>query len=286
MPLRMGLQRFHELRGAAKGTAFRAHQIDRLRQLQKAQRIGDVRAAATDLLGDLVTVFVNYACHPTTLAWENRLLSPDFVGAAREILEQAFEAPALFLQGASGDLAPRDNYVGDVAVADQNGRQLGYAAAAAIEAVIDTRDYETKRYLVMVTKLGQAKKTEFKEYDSRNATLVAINLSDGDELVEVVVFDGRGSRAPDSPASRNRRRRAVERKLGPSWPYGPALVSRRVSPATRWSRARSQRAVPSGVPGGHGRTVRHRRRPALPAGPGPRPRRWCARRRAGTARPR
>ncbi len=59
-----------------------------------------------------------------------------------------------------------------------------------IEAVIDTRDYETKRYLVMVTKLGQTKKTEFKEYDSRNSTLVAINLADDDELVEVRTTNG------------------------------------------------------------------------------------------------
>ncbi len=59
-----------------------------------------------------------------------------------------------------------------------------------IEAVIDTRDYETNRYLVMFTKLGQAKKTEFKEYDSRNATLVAINLEDDDELVAVRTTNG------------------------------------------------------------------------------------------------
>jgi len=59
-----------------------------------------------------------------------------------------------------------------------------------IEAVIDTRDYETNRYLVMVTKNGQAKKTEFKEYDSRNSTLVAINLTDGDELVTVRTTSG------------------------------------------------------------------------------------------------
>ena len=59
-----------------------------------------------------------------------------------------------------------------------------------IEAVIDTRDYETNRYLVMVTKLGQAKKTEFKEYDSRNSTLVAINLDDEDELVAVRTTNG------------------------------------------------------------------------------------------------
>jgi DNA gyrase subunit A len=59
-----------------------------------------------------------------------------------------------------------------------------------IEAVIDTRDYETNRYLVMVTKKGQAKKTEFKEYDSRNSTLVAINLNDDDELVAVRTTNG------------------------------------------------------------------------------------------------
>jgi DNA gyrase subunit A len=59
-----------------------------------------------------------------------------------------------------------------------------------IEAVIDTRDYETNRYLVMMTKMGQAKKTEFKEYDSRNATLVAINLADDDELVAVRTTNG------------------------------------------------------------------------------------------------
>ena len=59
-----------------------------------------------------------------------------------------------------------------------------------IEAVIDTRDYETNRYLVMVTRLGLAKKTALKEYESRNQTLVAINLEEGDELVAVRATDG------------------------------------------------------------------------------------------------
>jgi DNA gyrase subunit A len=59
-----------------------------------------------------------------------------------------------------------------------------------VQAVIDTRDYETNRYLVMVTKSGQAKKTELKEYDSRNQTLIAINLADDDELVAVRTTNG------------------------------------------------------------------------------------------------
>jgi neutral/alkaline ceramidase-like enzyme len=92
-------------------------------------------AKVTGEEGNLRATLFNYACHPTTLAWQNRLLSPDYIGAAREVLDAAFGVPALFLQGASGELAPRDDYVGDTAVADRNGRQLGYAAAAAIESL-------------------------------------------------------------------------------------------------------------------------------------------------------
>jgi hypothetical protein len=85
--------------------------------------------------GKCLATIVNYACHPTTLAWDNTAISPDYVGAMREVVEQATGAPCLFLQGASGDLGPREGFVGDWAVADRNGRQLGYAALAALEAL-------------------------------------------------------------------------------------------------------------------------------------------------------
>ena len=85
--------------------------------------------------GELLATVVNYACHPTTLAWKNTLISPDYVGAMREVIEQATDAPCLFLQGASGDLGPREGFVGDTAVADRNGRQLGFAALSALTAL-------------------------------------------------------------------------------------------------------------------------------------------------------
>jgi hypothetical protein len=85
--------------------------------------------------GTVLGTLVNYACHPTTLAWENTLLSPDFVGAMREVVEQHTGAPCLFLQGASGDLGPRDGFTGDAVVADRNGRQLGFAALSGLEAL-------------------------------------------------------------------------------------------------------------------------------------------------------
>jgi hypothetical protein len=83
----------------------------------------------------LIATIVNYACHPTTLAWQNMLISPDYVGALRETVEQHAQAPCLFLQGASGDLGPREGFVGDPATADKNGRQVAFAALAALESL-------------------------------------------------------------------------------------------------------------------------------------------------------
>jgi DNA gyrase subunit A len=55
-----------------------------------------------------------------------------------------------------------------------------------VAAVIDTRDYETYRYLLIATKRGMVKKTLFREYDSsRREGIIAVNLKDGDEVVRV-----------------------------------------------------------------------------------------------------
>jgi hypothetical protein len=93
------------------------------------------RISAGEGAGACLATLVNYACHPTTLAWENTAISPDYVGAMREVIEQVTGAPCVFLQGASGDLGPREGYVSDWQIADRNGRQLGYAALSALEAL-------------------------------------------------------------------------------------------------------------------------------------------------------
>ena len=60
-----------------------------------------------------------------------------------------------------------------------------------IQAIIDTRDYETNRYLLFATRNGVVKKTKFTEYDkSRSDGLIAVNLREGDELVDVVQTTG------------------------------------------------------------------------------------------------
>lgn len=92
-------------------------------------------ARMTDASGRLLAAVVNYGCHPTTLAWENTLLSPDYVGAMRETVERDLGVPVVFAQGVCGDLGPRHGFVGDTAIADRNGRQLGYAALSALASL-------------------------------------------------------------------------------------------------------------------------------------------------------
>ena len=60
-----------------------------------------------------------------------------------------------------------------------------------IQAIIDTRNYETHRYLFFATTKGRVKKTRFNAYDSSRRTgLIAIRLNDDDELAEVVPTNG------------------------------------------------------------------------------------------------
>lgn len=89
----------------------------------------------TDEHGDIIGTIVNYACHPTVLAWENQLISPDYVGTMRTLIEKKTKAPCLFLQGASGELAPAEQYVGDVTLAEAHGRRLGYAVMSTLESM-------------------------------------------------------------------------------------------------------------------------------------------------------
>ncbi|MDQ4096005.1 MAG: DNA gyrase subunit A [Actinomycetota bacterium] len=61
-----------------------------------------------------------------------------------------------------------------------------------VAAVIDTRDYESFPYLLIVTKNGVVKKTAFREYDSsRREGIIAMNLRDGDEVVRVTPTSGK-----------------------------------------------------------------------------------------------
>jgi DNA gyrase subunit A len=68
---------------------------------------------------------------------------------------------------------------------------LPLAPDERIQALIDTREFPTDRYLLFATRNGQVKKTTFGEYDkSRREGFIAVSLRDGDELVGVIVTGG------------------------------------------------------------------------------------------------
>jgi hypothetical protein len=88
----------------------------------------------TLLLGRIsgeASLLVNYACHPTTLAFENRLISPDFIGKLRQRLIGDICEDVLFLQGASGEVAPREQYTADTKIADWHGSQVANSVYSA-----------------------------------------------------------------------------------------------------------------------------------------------------------
>lgn len=102
--------------------------------------VGRIVADQPDSDGDrLQAVIVNYACHPTTLGPENSEISADYPAVARDLVEARCAAPMIFLQGASGDLAPRRQYETGSAAVQANGEQLGFAVLATLAGMLPTR---------------------------------------------------------------------------------------------------------------------------------------------------
>jgi neutral ceramidase len=84
-----------------------------------------------DSNGKPYAVLMNFQCHGTTLTFENKFISPDWVGMVRKTVEAAMPgALALYFQGAAGNQGPIEGGTGDLAVAHRLGSILGHQAAA------------------------------------------------------------------------------------------------------------------------------------------------------------
>ncbi|MDA0746681.1 MAG: hypothetical protein O2954_09175, partial [bacterium] len=90
------------------------------------QEVGLVRL--DDLDGNPVAVVVNYACHPTIMAHLNTLITPDYPGVVRRVVERTLGGTCLFLQGAAGNSGPVEGYTGDLRVYHRLGLSLGLEA--------------------------------------------------------------------------------------------------------------------------------------------------------------
>ncbi len=63
--------------------------------------------------GNTVATLVNYACHPTIMGLANRLITPDYPGVVKRVVEEAVGGRCLFLQGAAGDQGPVKGFQAD-----------------------------------------------------------------------------------------------------------------------------------------------------------------------------
>ncbi len=81
--------------------------------------------------GQAVATLIAYACHPVVLCEDNLELSADFPYFVRRHVEQSSGGLALYLNGACGNLNPRQR--GDFVVAQEIGEEIATAALAALK---------------------------------------------------------------------------------------------------------------------------------------------------------
>jgi hypothetical protein len=89
-----------------------------------------------DQQGRPLAVLVNFPCHGTVLAYENKRISPDWIGMVRRVVEDSMPtAKCLFFQGAAGNQGPIEGFTGDIAVPHRLGTILGHSAASLAHGI-------------------------------------------------------------------------------------------------------------------------------------------------------
>ena len=102
-------------------------------------RPADTAVRVVQLLSDEASIVLFcHACHPYCLGPEHQIFSPDFFGHAADALAGADHA-ALYINGCSGDIAPRRANEGPAAARDQ-GRRLADAVLEALRGARDVGD--------------------------------------------------------------------------------------------------------------------------------------------------
>lgn len=97
-----------------------------------------------DLDGNPIAVITGYAAHPVVMGWKHGLLSPDFPGVVRRIIEQITGATCLYLTGAAGNQATLSFLQDDWGEVERTGGIIG-CEAAKVFFDIETRPHDVVR---------------------------------------------------------------------------------------------------------------------------------------------
>ena len=79
--------------------------------------------------GKPVATLVNFACHGTVMGPANRLITPDYAGPMKRVVEEAVGGKCVFLLGSAGNVGPVQGFQADTKVYRQLGAVLGHEVA-------------------------------------------------------------------------------------------------------------------------------------------------------------
>jgi len=125
-----------------------------------------------DVAGKPIAILVNFAAHPTILAWDNRLISSDYPGSVRRTVEGLTGATCLFLQGAAGNQNTMRDYSCKPEDARWVGRQIGLEAVRVAE-FIEPQPTEMRigKYVESSWTMGVAERAPTGQPDGRVACI-------------------------------------------------------------------------------------------------------------------
>ena len=104
--------------------------------------VGVIRVDEMD--GRPIAVLCSYGCHTVTMGPKCLMLSPDFAGPAREVIEHATGAKALYLQGAAGNINPITG-IGATGDDSENMMRLGQTLGAeALKVAAGIRTHQKR----------------------------------------------------------------------------------------------------------------------------------------------
>ena len=92
--------------------------------------------------GQIMGSLVNYACHATVLGYKHRMVSADWPGEMRKVVEKEIGGLCLFLQGAAGNLNPNHEWGDDDSEAvSYLGSQVGQDVVSVIKNGLETLSF-------------------------------------------------------------------------------------------------------------------------------------------------
>ncbi len=104
--------------------------------------VGVVRV--DDLEGKPIAVLFSYGCHPVVVGPNSYVISADFPGAAREVIERNLGGTALFMQGCGGNINPRVGIGYEVDCRDTKNRVGALLGAEVLKIAAGIRTHITQ----------------------------------------------------------------------------------------------------------------------------------------------